>query len=90
MTTNQFMMDVIDLDGKAQQVEIVMAFESDITKKQYVVYTKNEVGAGDRVVLYASVMEENNGKIILTAISDEEWKIVKNKMREVIHSGEAS
>lgn len=85
---NQLMLDVIDSNGKIQKVEVVMAFESEVTKKQYIIYTKNESSVNGRVVLYASAMEEKDEKIILEDISDEEWLIVKGKMREVIHSGE--
>lgn len=90
VATNKLILDVIDLDGTNKQVEIVMAFESETTKKEYVVYTKNEVSADNRILLYASAMVEKEGKIILEDISDEEWLIVKGKMREVMHNGEAN
>lgn len=90
MDLNQYILDVIDTDGEVQQVEVLLAFESETTKKQYIVYTKNEIGSNDRIVLYASTMLEKDQKIILEDISDQEWLIVKDKMREVMHSGKVS
>ena len=76
-------LDVIDTNGLEQQVEVIFLFESG--EKQYVVYTKDEMREHDLVVLYASSVKVEDGRIIFENISDDEWLLVKEKMREVMH-----
>ncbi len=76
-------LDVIDVDGLEQQVEVLLLFEAE--NKQYVVYTKDEKKENDLVMLYASLVKEQEGRIVFENISDEEWELVKQKMREVMH-----
>lgn len=83
---NQKMLEIMNSNGEKQQVEVVMAFASEETNKQYIVYTLNEKKEDDMVVLYASSMTEQGEKIILEDISDEEWSMLKYKMREVIYT----
>ena len=76
-------LDVIDVDWLEQQVEVLLLFEAE--NKQYVVYTKDEKKENDLVMLYASLVKEQEGRIVFENISDEEWELVKQKMREVMH-----
>lgn len=80
------LLEVMNGNGERQQIEVVMAFATEDTNKQYVVYTLNEKKENDMVILYASTMVEQDDKIILEDISDEEWSMVKYKMREVIYT----
>lgn len=72
-------------DGSIDQVEIIVAFEFTDLKKEYVVYTKNEVDANDNVTLYiSSVISVENGEAVLGGIdTDEEWDRIKNVLREL-------
>lgn len=72
-------------DGSIDQVEIIVAFEFTDLKKEYVVYTKNEVDANDNVTIYiSSVLGVENGEAILGGIdTDEEWERIKNVLREL-------
>lgn len=80
--------NIINSAGQKEAIEIVMAYESEETRKQYVVYSKTEAGANDTAYLYASAMAERDGEIILEDISDEEWAMVKNKMKEIVQGKE--
>lgn len=84
------LLEVMNGNGERQQIEVVMAFATEDTNKQYVVYTLNEKKENDMVILYASTMVEQDGNIILEDISDEEWSMVKYKMREVIYTERSS
>lgn len=72
-------------DGSIDQVEIIVAFEFTDLKKEYVVYTKNEVDANDNVTIYiSSVISSENGEVVLGGVdTDEEWDRIKNVLREL-------
>lgn len=78
-------MTITSEDGSIDQVEIIVAFEFTDLKKEYVVYTKNEVDANDNVTLYIStVIGVENGEAVLGGIdTDEEWARIKDVLREL-------
>lgn len=82
--TDKLLLDIMDTKGDKQQIEVIFAFELD--QKQYIVYTKNEQRENDTVLLYASAMVIRDTNIVLENITDEEWLLVKNKMRDSIHT----
>lgn len=82
---NKTTLEIVNSDGQKQTVEVILAFVSEKTNKQYIVYTQNEKNAQDMVILYASAMIESDDKIVFEDISDDEWKIVKDKMRDLMH-----
>ena len=40
--TNKKIMRITATDGSVEEVEVLLAFEFNDTKKEYVIYTKNE------------------------------------------------
>ena len=86
MDTNKEMLEIIDKNGTKQLVEIVYVYEDETTKQQYIVYTKNEKHENDMVILYASKVQMQDEKVTFEDISDAEWKMLKDKMRGVIHN----
>ncbi len=82
---NKTTIEIVNSDGQKQAVEVILAFVSEKTNKQYIVYTQNEKNGEDMIILYASAMIESNDKIVFEDISDDEWKIVKDKMRDLMH-----
>ena len=78
-------MTITNEDGTVEEVEIIVAFEFTDLKKEYVVYTKNEVDANDNVTVYISTVESvENGEAILGGIeTDEEWARIKDVLREL-------
>lgn len=79
------MMTITDENGKTEEVEIIVAFEFTDLKKEYVVYTKNEVDANDNVTVYiSSVISVEDGEAVLGGIeTDEEWARIKDVLREL-------
>ncbi len=72
-------------DGSSEQVEEVISFEFDDTKKQYLVYTKNEVDETGNMTIYVTeVKKDNNGYKFLGVSSDEEWDRIKAVLRTLI------
>ena len=69
---------VIDDEGKEVVCEVLFTFESDETKKNYIVYTDNTLDSEGNVKVYASIYEPDKEDMELIPIETErEWKIVE-------------
>ena len=77
-------MSIVQEDGSIDEVEVVIAFEFKDTKKEYVVYTKNEKDANGNVTVYVSRIEKNGETPPLFGVDDEtEWNRVKDVLRKL-------
>ena len=71
-------------DGSVEEVEVLLAFEFNDTKKEYVIYTKNETDENGNVTIYAASITKNGDKVELGNIeSEEEWSRIKDVLREL-------
>lgn len=78
------MMSIALEDGTVEEVEVILAFEFKDTKKEYVIYTKNEKDENDNVTVYVSHVDRSSGDPKLLGIDDdEEWNRVKDVLREL-------
>lgn len=72
-------------DGTKEQVEEVISFEFNDTKKRYVVYTKNEKDENGNVTIYVTrVVSDENGNRFLGVENDDEWNRIKAALRALI------
>lgn len=77
-------MSIVSEDGSVEEVEVVIAFEFKDTKKEYVVYTKNERDENGNVTVYVSNIDRESGRPKLLGVeSDEEWDRIKDVLREL-------
>lgn len=80
---------VTDEEGKQLEFEVLFTFQSDETKKDYIVYTDNTTDEEGNTRVYASIYEPTeDGKIKentkLTPIETEnEWKIIETILEEI-------
>ncbi len=80
-------MSIVAEDGSMEQVEVILAFEFKDTKKEYVIYTKNERDENDNVTVYVSNVDRSSGEPKLLGVDDEEeWNRVKDVLRELSKS----
>ena len=56
------MMSIVADDGSVEEVEVILAFEFKDTKKEYVIYTKNEKDENDNVTVYVSHIDRSSGE----------------------------
>lgn len=78
------MMSIVLEDGSTEEVEVILAFEFKDTKKEYVIYTKNEKDENDNVTVYVSHVDRSSGEPKLLGIDDEEeWNRIKDVLREL-------
>ncbi|MGI6325277.1 MAG: DUF1292 domain-containing protein [Bacilli bacterium] len=74
---NQF--TIIDDEGREIICDVLFTFDSDETKKSYIVYTDNSKDENGNTKVYASIYNPNNPHSRLEEITTEkEWKIIEN------------
>lgn len=72
-------------DGSKEQVEEVISFEFNDTKKRYVVYTKNEKDENGNVTIYVTrIVSDENGNRFLGVENNDEWNRIKAALRALI------
>ena len=75
---NENKFKVVDKDGNETTFEILFTFESDETKKNYMVYTDNTKDDEGNTRVYASIFEPDKEPLELFPIETErEWKIIE-------------
>ena len=78
------MMSIVLQDGTIDEVEVLLTLELVDLKKQYIVYTKNEVDENGNVTIYISTVTSSDDNVHLTNIeTEEEWTRIKEVLREL-------
>ena len=90
MEENKKILTINKLYGSTEEVEEVISFEFNDTKKRYVVYTKNEVDQNGNVTIYVTeVVTDDQGTRFLGVSTDEEWTRIKDVLRKLASKEEA-
>lgn len=77
-------MSIVSNDGSIEEVEVILAFEFKDTKKEYVVYTKNEKDENENITVYVSNIDRTAGEPKLLGVESEtEWNRIKDVLREL-------
>lgn len=66
------MITIIDEDGESKEVEVIHYFTLDSNKKDYLVYTDNQVDEEGNVLIFTSEVIESEDKVELKGIEDQE------------------
>ena len=75
---------VINDEGKEIECEVLFTFESDETKKNYIVYTDNTIDEEWNNKVYASIYNPDQDETKLLPIeTDKEWKIIETILDEL-------
>lgn len=75
---------LFDDDGKEIECEVLFTFESDETKKNYMVYTDNTSDEEGNTKVYASIYNPDEDEQKLLPIeTDEEWKIIEDILNQI-------
>lgn len=75
---------VINDEGKEVECEVLFTFESDETKKNYMVYTDNTIDEEGNTKVYASIYNPEDDETKLLPIeTDKEWKIIETILDEL-------
>ena len=75
---------VVNDEGKEIECEVLFTFESDETKKNYIVYTDNTLDEEGNTKVYASIYNPDEDETKLLPIeTDKEWKIIETILDEL-------
>ena len=75
---------VVDPNGKETEYEVLFTFESDETKKNYIVYTDDTTDDSGNVKVYASTYIAEGERYNLSPIeTDKEWKVIETILNEL-------
>ena len=75
---------VVNDEGKEVECEVLFTFESDETKKNYIVYTDNTKDEEGNTKVYASIYNPDQDETKLLPIeTDKEWKIIETILEEL-------
>ena len=75
---------VMDENGKEVTCEVLFTFDSEETKKNYIVYTDNTTDDEGNTRVYASIFEPNSQNTELKPIeSEREWKIIETILESI-------
>ena len=76
--------NVINDEGQEVECEVLFTFESDETKKNYIVYTDNTLDEEGNTKVYASIYNPDQDETKLLPIETEkEWKIIETILEEL-------
>ena len=73
---------VLDDEGNEVVCEVLFTFDSEETKKSYIVYTDNTTDDEGNTKVYASIFNPNDENTELTPI-DREWKIIETILETI-------
>lgn len=75
---------VINDEGKEVECEVLFTFESEETKKNYIVYTDNTLDQEGNTKVFASIYDPNSDESKLLPIETEkEWKTIEVILEEL-------
>ena len=75
---------VMDENGKEVACEVLFTFDSEETKKNYIVYTDNTTDDEGNTRVYASVFDPAKESTELMPIeTDREWKIIETILESI-------
>ena len=75
---NESKFTIVNKEGKEITCEALFTFDSDETKKSYIVYTDNTKDKDGNVKVYASIYNPKDQNNELMPIeTDREWKVVE-------------
>ena len=75
---------VVNDEGKEIDCEVLFTFESEETKKNYIVYTDNTIDEEGNNKVYASIYNPDQDETKLLPIeTDKEWKIIETILEEL-------
>lgn len=81
---NKKVLSILKEDGTKEEVELLICFEFNDTKKEYAVYTRNEKDENGNITIYVSNIDRSGDTPKMKAVeNDEEWSKIKDVLREL-------
>ena len=91
MNDEKMTFKVMNEEGKEVECEVLFTFESEETKKNYIVYTDNTTDEEGNTKVYASIFNpEEENPVLLPIETDEEWKLIEGILSSLSNPEEQS
>ncbi len=91
MEENKSVLTIVNDDGKEVECEVLFTFDSDETKKSYIVYTDNTTDESGSTKVYASTYDPTGKDSTLGPIeSEKEWLVVENILASIQNKTETT
>lgn len=75
---------IVNDEGKEIECEVLFTFDSDETKKSYIVYTDNTTDESGSIRVYASIYDPTGKSSVLEPVeSEKEWLVIENILSSV-------
>ena len=75
--------------GSTVEYEILFTFDSDETKKSYIVFTDNTTDEDGSIVTYAATYDKTGESLELQDIeTDEEWNLIEHLLSNIEEASE--
>lgn len=75
---------VTNKEGKIVEYEVLFTFDSDETKKSYIVFTDNTKDSEGSIATYAATYDKNGDKLELEDIkTDKEWDLIESLLASI-------
>ena len=75
---------IVNDQGQEVECEVLFTFDSDETKKSYIVYTDNTLAEDGSTKVYASIYDPTGQDLGLKPIeSDKEWQMIETIMNSI-------
>lgn len=75
---------IVNDEGKEIECEVLFTFDSDETKKSYIVYTDNTKDEIGNIKVYASVFDPTGASSALLPVETEkEWLVIENILASI-------
>lgn len=80
---------VTDNEGTSIEYEILFTFDSDETKKSYIVFTDNKIDSDGNIMTYAATYDKSGNELRLGNIETEsEWNVIESLLSELEEKSE--
>lgn len=85
---NREMAELVDIDGLSSEVEVVTYLNSEDNKRQYVVYTKEEIQeeTGNQIIYIAKIIPDGNAFKLEEITDDLEWIDVQHLLKLIANA----
>ena len=75
---------IINEEGKELKYDILFTFDSEETKKSYIVYTDNSKDESGSIMTYASIYDPTGvDKELKPITTDAEWDLIENLLAQI-------
>lgn len=82
------MIEIVNVDGSIDNVELVTYLISDDKLRKFIVYTKGEVHGdqGEQIIYISKVVSEEDGLKLDEIVDDAEWSEVQVLLKKIANA----